>query len=168
MKIHGSLKINGKYYAKGSEVSWFSIYPFFLFHMLAFGLSGFYMAYFAKNVELKFLFLHGGFAIIAYILFYVRIFGFDDVKWALINAFLGFVGIYTQMGWILDYFGKDIDNYPFYIHIIPFFYFVLYTFLLRQAVLDITGSREKEREQKVELGYVAVLLGGYLLSYLLR
>jgi hypothetical protein len=166
MKIHGKITIGNKEYNKGDDVPWSSVYPFFIFHMLAFGLSGFYMAYFMP-VEIG-QYIFGGLAIIIYLIFYLSIFGLDDVKWMFINSFLGFVGIYTQMGWILEYFGKNIDNYSFSIHIIPFFYFVLYTFLLRQAFLDLTNTRDTQEQGKVDFTYVVVLLGSYLLSYFLR
>lgn len=45
MKLSSEITINGSVYAKGDEISWLKIYPFFLFHMLMFGVSGFAMAY---------------------------------------------------------------------------------------------------------------------------
>jgi len=45
MKLHAPLTINGKTYQAGEDVSWYSVYPFFLLHMLMFGGSGFLMAY---------------------------------------------------------------------------------------------------------------------------
>lgn len=166
MKIHGNITINGKEYKKGDDVSWSVVYPPFIFHMLAFVLSGFYMAYTMPVETGQYIF--GGFAIVIYVIFYLTIFGLDEVKWMFINSFLGFVGIYTQMGWILEFFGKDIDSYPFHVHIIPFFYFVLYTFLLRRAFLSITNSESTEDQGQVDFVYVILLLGGYLLSYFLR
>lgn len=102
-----------------------------------------------------------------YLVFYNAIFGRDQVKWMLINAGLGILGIYSQIGWILELFGKNIDDYPWYLHVIPFLYFVLYTFLLRQFVVDVTGSRDNPgRRSWIEAGYVVVSLliyGGPLL-----
>ena len=37
MKLRGDITINGKLHPKGSEVSWYTIYPFFLLHMAMFG-----------------------------------------------------------------------------------------------------------------------------------
>ena len=113
--------------------------------------------------------MSGGFAILLYTVFYLSIFGRDEVKWMFINAALGLVGIYTQIGWILSLFGKEISDYPVHIHVIPFLYFVLYTFLLRNVVLDITHSREDHRKKKrVEYVYVAVLIACYIISYCLE
>jgi len=169
MKISRSLTIGGRKYRKGDEIPWIVVYPFFLFHMLMFGGSGFLMAYADNHPDLSFLYMHGGFAILIYTVFYLVIFGRDEVKWMFINAALGFVGIYTQIGWILSLFGKEIGDYPIHVHVIPFLYFVLYTFLLRHAVLDITHSREDHRKKKrVEFGYVAVLVVGYIISYYLN
>lgn len=88
------------------------VYPFFLFHMLLFGGSGFYMAYADKGPSIFFLYLHGGIAILGYSVFYLAMFGRDEIKWMLINAVLGLFGIYTQIAWILALFGKHIDDYP--------------------------------------------------------
>src|ERR1044071_8747038 len=83
-----------------------------------------------------------GIAIFVYTIFYLAIFGPDDVKWMFINALLGLLGIGCQISWLLSFFGKRIGDYPFYVHVIPFLYYVLYTFLLRHMVMDITQSRE--------------------------
>ena len=119
---------------------WF-IYMFFGIHMLMFGLSGFVMAYSADRPELTFLF------------------GLDEVRWMLINAALGILGIYSQVGWILERFGKRIDDYRWQVHVIPFLYYVLYTFLLRQFLLDVTRSRDNpKRRAQVNNAYVVVSL----------
>jgi len=115
-----------------------------------------------------FLYMHGGIAIFVYTAFYVTMFGVDEVKWMFINAGLGVLGIYGQMGWLLSRFGKRIGDYPLSVNVIPFLYFVLYTFLLRHAVLDLTGSREDEdRQQKVEYAYIVVSVLVSLLFYYL-
>ena len=138
--------------------AWF-IYLFFGIHMLVFGLSGFLMAYGDNRPELGFLYMHGGLAIVVYMVFYLTIFGRDEVKWMLINAGLGILGIYSQIGWILEHFGKKIDDYPWQVNVIPFLYYVLYTFLLRQFLLDVTRSRDDpKRKSFVDGAYVVVSL----------
>lgn len=155
------IEINGKPAQSMAQLKWF-IYPFFGFHMLMFGLSGFLMAYAANRPELFFIYLHGGIAIIVYVAFYLSIFGVDEIKWMVINAALGLLGIYSQIGWILAVFGKQIDDYPWYVHITPFAYYVLYTFLLRQLLIDITGSRDRpSRRALVNNAYVVVSLVVY-------
>ena len=145
---------------------WF-IYLFFGIHMLMFGLSGFVMAYATQRPELLFMYLHGGIAIAVYLAFYLAIFGRDEVLWMLINACLGVLGIYSQVGWILARFGKRIDDYPWYVHVTPFVYYVLYTFLLRQFLLDLTRSRDNPGRRKlVDAVYVVgslLVYGGFLL-----
>ncbi len=132
------------------------IYPFFMIHMLAFGASGFAMAYFSKEPDATFLYLHGGIAITVYIIFYLALFGIDEIIWLAINSVLGILGIATQISWLLEVFGKNLNDYPIHIHVIPFIYFILYTFLLRQAVLDFSGARDNpQRKQIVESLYVA-------------
>jgi len=139
------------------------IYPFFGIHMLMFGLSGFFMAYSSSRPDLLFIYMHGGIAIVVYLSFYLAIFGRDEVKWMLANAALGVLGIYSQVGWILARFGKRIDDYPWYVHVTPFLYYVLYTFLLRQFLIDLTRSRDNPaRRTRVNNAYVAVSLLVYL------
>ena len=94
------------------------------------------MAYIDGGPDIRFLFMHGGIALTVYLVFYLAIFGLDHVRWMLLNAALGVIGIYAQIGWILERFGKRIDDYPWQVHVIPFLYYVFYTFLLRQFLLD--------------------------------
>ena len=127
------------------------------------------MAYFDKGAPVLFLYVHGGLAILIYTVFYLAIFGRDEVKWMFINSGLGFLCIYSQIGWLLSLFGKKVSDYPVYIHVIPFLYFVLYTFLIRHALLDITRSREDNKKKKrVEYGYIAISVGIYVISYFLE
>ena len=137
--------------------------------MLMFGGSGFLMAYGSKHVPVVFLYLHGGIAITVYTIFYLSIFGRDEVKWMFINAILGLLGICSQISWLLSFVGKNISDYPYYVHVIPFLYFVLYTFLVRHAVLDITQSREDPAKRKVvENFYIAISVAVYVIAYYLE
>ena len=141
------------------------LYVFFLIHMLAFGGSGFAMAYASSSPPVLFLYMHGGIAISVYTIFYLAIFGVDDVKWMFINSVLGIFGIYNEIRILLAWAGKNIDDYPFYVHVIPFLYYVMYTFLLRQAFIDFSGARDNPgRKKLVEYGYVvlSLLLYGYM------
>ena len=169
MQLRGDIVINGRTYAKGTDVPWFAIYPFFLVHMLVFGASGFFLAYGSQHTPLLFLYAHGGIAILVYTVFYLTIFGVDEVKWMFINAGLGLLGIYSQIAWILSLAGKRASDYPAYVHVIPFLYFILYTFLLRHAITDLTRSREDPARQTiVGHAYVAVSLLVYAGAYYLE
>lgn len=163
MKLRSGLTINNKFYPKGSHISWFMIYPFFMVHMLMFGGSGFFLAY-GDDTDVFFLYMHGGIAIFVYIIFYFAIFGIDQVRWMFTNAGLGFLGIYSEIDWILSWFNKHVEDFPWYVHVIPFLYYILYTFLLRQALIDITGSRNNaDRMKVINYLYVTVSLVFYLL-----
>jgi hypothetical protein len=163
MRLHSALTINGKLYPAGSEVAWYAIYPFFLLHMLMFGGSGFLMAYFDEGPPVGFLYMHGGFAILIYMVFYLAMFGRDEVRWMLINAGLGLLGIRAEINWLLGWFGKDIGDYRWYVHVIPFLYYILYTFLLRQMVLDLAQARDDpQRRRRVDALYVGISLAVYL------
>ena len=163
MKMHSNMTIGSKQYKKGEEMSPYPAYIFFAIHMLAFGASGFYMAYSDSGPELSFVYMHGGFAILIYTFFYVAMFGVDEVKWMFINAALGILAIYSQIDWLLSRYGKHASDYPWEVHVIPFLYFILYTFLFRQFVVDITGSRNNEhRKVIVEIAYVVISVAIYL------
>jgi hypothetical protein len=159
MKLKGDVTINGRNFKKGDSISGWSVYPFFMVHMLMFGGSGFFMAYADNPPPVAFLYAHGGFAILIYSIFYLIFFGKEQVKWMFINAALGIFGIYAEIDFLLGAFGKHVSDFPFYVHVIPFLYYVLYTFLLRQAVLDIFNAREDEaKENRINQYYVVISL----------
>jgi len=55
------------------------------------------------------------------------------------------------------------------VHVIPFLYYVLYTFLLYQLVLEVTGARENlQRKKLVEGFYVGISVMVYTAIYLLE
>jgi hypothetical protein len=158
MKLQSDMTVNGKKLKKGTAIPRV-IYFFFMIHMLIFGCSGFFMAYAENGPPILFLYMHGGIAILVYCVFYLGIFGMEQVKWMFINATLGIFGIYTEIDWLLGIFDKHVDDFPFYVHVIPFLYYVLYTFLLRQAILDLFNARGDEtREPWINFFYVMVLL----------
>ena len=167
MKARSDINIDGKLYRKGSHFPWYFLYPFFLVHMLAFGGSGFFMAYSNDGPDLGFLYMHGGIAITVYLVFYLAIYGVDEVKWMFINSALGLFGIYAQIDLILSLFDKQASDFPVSVHVIPFLYYVLYTFLLYQMVLDVTGARKNpDKKRIVEAAYVVISLVVYGLIYL--
>lgn len=160
MKIHSTMTVNGRVYESGQNVPGSFIYPFFMIHMLAFGLSGFFLAYGMDDAF--FLYMHGGIAILVYLVFYLAIFGRDEVEWMFINAGLGIFGILSQMSFILSLFGRGVGDYPWYIHVVPVMYFIMYTFLIRHAVLDLFGARDDEaKKRRVQWGYVTFWLALY-------
>ena len=162
MKLRSGMTINNKFYPKGSIIPWYTIYPFFMIHMLAFGGSGFFLAY-GNDLDVFFLYMHGGIAIFVYIIFYFAIFGVDQVRWMFTNAALGLLGIYSEIDWILSLFNKHVEDFAWYVHVIPFLYYILYTFLLRQAVIDISGSRNDAARMKlINFAYVGISLLFYL------
>lgn len=169
MKLKSAIKVGGKDYAAGDRAPMKFIYPFFLFHMAMFGLSGFVMAYGSQTPDIGFLYLHGGIAIVVYLVFYLAIFGMDEVKWMLINAGLGLLGIWAEIDIILGWFDRSLEDYSPWVHVTPFLYYVLYTFLLRQLLIDLTRSRDNPvRKRRVEIGYVLASLLLYFTLLLLR
>jgi len=168
MRLHDDITINGKLYPAGSEISGWKAYPFFLLHMGAFGGSGFFMAYADTDIPVLVLYAHGGFALLVYLVFYHTLFGRDEVRWMFINAALGSFGIYVELRWILALMDMDIASYAPTMHVIPFLYYIMYTFLLRQAAIDATGSRDDPaRRRVVESAYIAISVLVYLTIYML-
>jgi hypothetical protein len=175
MRMHGGISINGRQYVAGDEVSPLTVYPFFLVHMAGFGGSSILFAYappsdmWADPAFAGAMYLWGILAIVVYLVFYLTIFGRDEVEWMFINAGLGLFGIVSQLDWLLSLFGKGVGDYPIYVHVIPVLYFVLYTFLIRHAFLDLFGAREDEaRRNRVQYGYVAATLAFYLVAHFLE
>ena len=167
MKRRHDIKLKGKWHRKGSEISWLKIYPFFLLHLLAFGGSGFAMAYAGEDVPALVLYLFGGFAILIYLILYLAIFGRDEVKWMFINSGLGLFGIYVEINWFLSFFGTTASDYPISIHFDPFLHYILYTYLIRQALLDAFNARENEPRKKIiEQSYIVLFTLFYILVYI--
>ena len=84
-----------------------------------------------------------------------------------INSAHGLLGIYAQIDLILSFFGKQASDFPPSVHVVPFLYYILYTFLLYQMVLDISGARNNPgRKRLVEFFYVIVSVLVYGVIYL--
>ena len=138
------------------------VYIIFLIHMLGFGLLGFYLAYGKPYTNIIELYLIGGFAIYIYIWFYIGLFGLDTVKWIFINSLLGLFGIYAQRDWALSLFGKSASDYSIFVHVIPFTFYILYTFLIRRALLDLTNCiGDCKKKKVVEMLYIAISIAVY-------
>lgn len=162
MQLQSDITINGRKYRKGDFVPWYKVYPLFVLHIGAFGVSGFFMAYMDNGAPLFFLYMHGGFACLVYTLFYLAFFGFDRVRWMFINAGLGLFGIYAQIDWILSLFDKQASEFTAAVHFIPVLYYVLYTFLLHQLIIDVFHGRTNDHRRRVIDGlYIALSVAIY-------
>jgi hypothetical protein len=129
------------------------VYPFFLLHMGVFGVVGFTLMYSGISPEVTI--GQGLIAIPIYLIFYLFIFGRDEIMWMFINAGIGIFGIASQLEFILGLFGKHVADFPPAAHIIPGMYWIMYTFLIRHLVLDIFHAHDDEAKRtKVHLGYV--------------
>ncbi len=117
------------------------VYLFFLVHMFAFGGSGFALAY-IDDVPFMMAAMHSGIAIFVYIVFYLVLFGVGRVFWMFVFAIVGFAQTYFVINFIGEIFFNnwDFDNYPFYRHIAPAVFVVMYLFLVREFIYDIVKS----------------------------
>lgn len=121
-------------YTQGMNVPWYMVYPLFMFHMLMFGGSGFIIAY-GSDTDVGSLFMHGGIAIVVYLVFYFSIFGIEQIKWMFTNAALGVLGIYSEIDWILSHFDKHVEDFAWYVHVLPFVYYVLLSLTIYLTLL---------------------------------
>ncbi len=159
------ITINGKATPLNSAKRF--VYPFFGIHMLAFGVSGFFISYGAA--EYWFAALHGGIAISVYTVFYLTIFGVDKVIRLLINSLLSIGRIMTVLEKIVWLFGQDISVYPRYAHIIPGTYLMLYLFLRRHAIIDGLGRLTSSPKQAEWIGnLIFLILNGLIIGKSLR
>jgi hypothetical protein len=126
------------------------LYAFFFIHMAVFGGIQFYSSYLGGSSKV------GAVGVAVYLIFYLRLFGQDEVKWMLINAALGIFGIYGQIGFLLSLFGKKISDYSYHAHLMPFLYFMLYTFLIRRLVVDLVHWKFFKEKQQAEYAYIAL------------
>ena len=156
---------------RGRAVPWVFIYGFFLVHMALFGSLGFLLFYgdpsqanYSGDMnERTFKILVSTLPILVYIVFYIAIFGIDTIKWLIMNSVIGVLGIYSQLGWILEQFGKSLSDYPIWAHIVPGIYYVLYTFLLRRAVLHFLRAQDGTRKKTIiDILYVVISVVFYL------
>ena len=152
MKLHRDIDMG--FYHKGPEVHWVGVYLFFFVHLAIIVPAVFVIAY-GERGNVAFLYLFGGFMTFLYLVFYREIFGIDQLKWMFINASLGLFGIYAEIEWILALFNKQAIDFTWKVHFFPFSLYILSTFLIRQAVLYITGVRDNPHRAKIaNIGYV--------------
>ena len=167
MKLKCDWRLKGKHYKAGEEVPAKEVFPLFLINMFFFGGGGFLLAYYSPDTPIAFVYFMGGLGIFVYVNFHIAIFGWDAVKWMFINAGLGIFGIYSELRVVLKYFDKNIADFAWYVHVIPFTYYVLFTFLLYQAVLVMFAADQSPvRKKNIESGYIIVSLLIYLWIYL--
>ena len=168
MKLHSEFTdLNGKTYRPGDDVPWVYVYPLFLVHMLIFGGAAFYLSYAGDGSKAMASLVVALFGVPVYIVFYRGIFGREETRWLFINSALGILGIAAEVGWLLSLAGKQAHDYPAIAHIAPFTYYVMYTFLLRHAALDLARARANPafttRIERYDVLVSMLVYGGSLL-----
>ncbi|MFZ2151459.1 MAG: hypothetical protein WAU85_05440 [Candidatus Absconditicoccaceae bacterium] len=94
-------------------------------------------------------------------MFYFLAFGRDKIKRMFITSLIGISSIYSQLSNILKYFDKNINEFSWIYHIIPGIYFILFSFLLRRALVDICRSINIKYGERIGNG---ILLGSWIIS----
>ena len=164
---------------KGKKVLIF-IYLFFIAHMGIFGTTTFFLTYGEQNIEFAVMF--GGIAVFVYAIFYMVIFGFDELKWLFINSLLGILSIYGWLEELAYHFlpspGADkssfggihekyisFSQFPIAWHLLPGAFFIMYEFLLRNFLIDLLGARKKtERKRSVGILFIIISITQFLIS----
>ena len=116
--------------------------------MAIFGGSGFIRTYGDNRPDLTYIYRHGGIAITVYVFFYFAIFGRDEVKRMFLNALFGLLRKGVQVGWLLSLFDRESSTCPLSVYVTPFLFFLLYSFLMRRAVLDLINSLDDPARRK--------------------
>jgi len=143
------------------------IYLFFLAHMAAFGTLTFYLAYHTQQGDLYGV---GGIPIIAYVCFYLILFGLDEILWLAINSVLGILMIHgwletlalpfiPEPGTVGTHIITEFDKFPASRHILPGAFLVMYEFMLRNLLLDVLGARHDQRRNRF-VGWLFLAISG--------
>ncbi len=136
---------------KGNNIKW-SFYFFFAIHMLGFGGITVSITYFPEEWTPTPTYgntlIFGGFALFIYSVFYVVTFKLEDLMSYVRDSLLGLYGVLSTISLLLSFFERSFWDYPLYYHILPTVYYIMYTFLFYQALLDIMRARDNEQKRK--------------------
>ena len=76
-----------------------------------------------------------------------------------LNALFGLLRKGVQVGWLLSLFDRDSSTCPLSVYVTPFLFFLLYSFLMRRAVLDLINSLDDPARRKtMKKRYIGVTL----------
>ena len=143
------------------------IYLFFLAHMAAFGTATFHITY---HKQLGDVYSVGVISLLTYVLFYLIMFGVDEILWLVITSVLGLLMIKSWLGTLAlpfipdpatagDRILTDFDDFPARRHILPGAFLVMYTFMLRNMLIDVLGARFNPRRDRY-VGWMFVAISG--------
>ena len=141
------------------------IYLFFLADMAGFGTLTFYLTYHQQQGES---YMVGAMLVIIYVLFYLMLFGADDVLWLFINGLLGALMVRSWLETLATPFIPppsmlghgiitDFDGFPVVRHILPGAVFLMYQFMLRNFLIDALGARFNPRRKRY-VGWLFVVV----------
>jgi hypothetical protein len=128
-------------------------YIFFLFHSWIFAISWF-MIFYTGQMPL-FGFLHWWIAIFVYLSLYSAVFWKEEIRNMLIGALIWALQIYSWLELIWSslinetWYYKTFASMPLYYHIVPGLYFIMYTFLLKNAMIDLIWARNNPERSNI-------------------
>ena len=150
------MTINGKKVEWSATKKMIYWYLFFLVHMLVFWVMWFVMSYAVDPTEADtqvFSILFSWLAIVAYMLFYYKIFGREKIQWMAFNALIGIPNTYWLLEQIVTTFNlTSWSSTQTYQHIIPGIYIVLYIFLVRHMCIDFIWLVTKDNNEQIGNG----------------
>ena len=147
---------------------WF-FFPFFIAHAVLFGLVVLLFAYaqYSSAMGLVILFIWGFLGVLCYLMVYSALFGLDSFKWIVSNTALALFGFSAELHLLIDWFNVETANIAWYRNMLPYAYYVMYTFWFRQLVLAAFGAREDtSKGERVSNYFLVVCLLIYLLMYI--
>ncbi|MFZ2718309.1 MAG: hypothetical protein WAZ12_00735 [Candidatus Absconditicoccaceae bacterium] len=148
-----------KLHRKNNYITSYKFYILISILIIIFSSLGFYLTYFENKLIISY--IMSSLYILFFLMFYFLAFGRDKIKRMFITSLIGISSIYSQLSNILKYFDKNINEFSWIYHIIPGIYFILFSFLLRRALVDICRSINIKYGERIGNG---ILLGSWIIS----
>ena len=167
MKLKTDISIGSNTYSKGSYLHWSKVYGFFTVIIALHFWLVFDITYIQQDIVLGFTLCFGIFLPVLYLLAYRSIFGLAEIRWLIVNSIIGIIGVLAELDWVLSYFyDKSLSDFNVFFHIIPCVHYIMFTFVLRQAVIDSFHARYNlKRREYVNLGFTLISTILYVALY---
>lgn len=148
-----------KLHRKNNYITSYKFYILISILIIIFSSLWFYLTYFENKLIISY--IMSSLYILFFLMFYFLAFGRDKIKRMFITSLIGISSIYSQLSNILKYFDKNINEFSWIYHIIPGIYFILFSFLLRRALVDICRSINIKYWERIWNG---ILLWSWIIS----
>ncbi|EKE29455.1 MAG: hypothetical protein ACD_2C00172G0003 [uncultured bacterium (gcode 4)] len=151
-----------------------SAYPILVPHVLIFGFTWFMLFYSHQRPAMGFLIWL--ITTISYLIVYVQLFGKEQIRDMLIGGLIWVIQVYgwleilaaKAIDWTKEF--KTFDSMPMYYHLIPATYFIMWTFLVKNVIIDLIWARNNPEKMNLtyKLFYAISLLIFILPNFIFR